>query len=36
MIAVDRAGRVGFSIRGGRMPHAWHIQGDARIHARIS
>lgn len=35
LIAVDRAGRVGVAIRGGRMPHAWLAQGVARPIAKM-
>jgi beta-aspartyl-peptidase (threonine type) len=35
LIAVDRAGRVGVAIRGGRMPHAWLVDGARRVVARL-
>jgi L-asparaginase / beta-aspartyl-peptidase len=35
MIAIDDDGHVGIAIRGGTMPHAWFVQGDARVRARM-
>jgi beta-aspartyl-peptidase (threonine type) len=36
LIAVDKAGRVGVAIRGGRMPHAWLAEGAQRVVARLA
>jgi isoaspartyl peptidase/L-asparaginase-like protein (Ntn-hydrolase superfamily) len=35
IIAVDRASRVGVALRNGVMPHAWYIEGDGRVVARV-
>jgi len=36
LMVLDRTGSVGFSMRGGRLPRAWHAGGETRIQARIS
>jgi beta-aspartyl-peptidase (threonine type) len=35
MIALDASGGVGVAMRGGVMPHAWCVEGAARITARL-
>jgi isoaspartyl peptidase/L-asparaginase-like protein (Ntn-hydrolase superfamily) len=35
LIALDRRGRIGVAVRGGRMPHAWFAQGVVRPVARM-
>ncbi len=35
LIAVGPSGRPGFFARGGRLPHAWHCAGEARVHAAV-
>lgn len=36
VIALDDSSRVGIAIRGGVMPHAWLVQGERRISARMT
>jgi beta-aspartyl-peptidase (threonine type) len=36
MIAVDCSRRCGVAMRSGIMPHAWYVEGDGRISARMS
>ena len=36
LIALDASGRLGFFARGGRLPHAWHCAGEARVRGRMS
>jgi L-asparaginase / beta-aspartyl-peptidase len=36
IIALDGSSRVGIAMRGGVMPHAWLVQGEHRISARIT
>src|SRR5262245_40130627 len=35
VIVIDSASRIGVAVRGGVMPHAWFVQGDARVGARL-
>jgi beta-aspartyl-peptidase (threonine type) len=35
VIALDAASRIGAAVRGGAMPHAWFVAGDARLGARM-
>ncbi len=35
IIAIDGASHCGVAVRGGLMPHAWFVQDDARVSARV-